>query len=311
MKLIIGTPNIQPLPLRPVLAIGNFDGLHRGHQAILSHTVEQARKIGVPAAVLTFEPHPTQVLSPEREFKLLNTFQEKMRLIEAAGIDVAFVAEFDSAFAAQTPEVFVRHFLCDKIACGRVMVGENYRFGKERSGTVSELVRLGAALGFDVFAEPPVFVEGEIVSSSKIRALIRDGAVLLAGSMMGRHYTLRGKVVHGEGMGTQLGFPTANLRLPKEMIPAMGIYAVRVDILNVDGVLSRDGVAYIGQRPTFGMRSPRLEVHLFEWREALYEKRLVVSFIDRIRDDQKFDNEAALILQMHQDVARAKAILSA
>jgi riboflavin kinase/FMN adenylyltransferase len=310
MQLIIGTPNIQPLPQRPVLAIGNFDGLHRGHQAILARTVAQARKIGVPAAVLTFEPHPARVLAPEREFKLLDTFQEKVRRIESVGIEVAFVAEFDPPFAAQSPETFVQRFLCEKIACSAVVVGENYRFGKGREGKVADLVRLGASLDFEVFEEPPVFMEGEVVSSSKIRALIQEGAVSLAGKMMGRFYTLRGKVVPGDGMGTRLGFPTANLRLPQEVIPKTGIYAVKADILNAEGILSREGVAYIGQRPTFGEKPVRLEVHLFEWQETLYDKRLVVSFIDRIRDDQKFDNETALILQMEQDAVQAREILS-
>ncbi len=310
MQLIIGTPNIQPLSQRPVLAIGNFDGLHRGHQAILARTVAQARKMGVPAAVLTFEPHPARILAPEREFRLLDTFQEKMRRIESAGLDVAFVTEFDPPFSEQSPETFVRHFLCDKIACGAVVVGEKFCFGKGRAGTVTDLVRLGASLGFEVFAEPPVFVAGAVVSSSRIRTSIQEGAVSLAAGMMGRFYTLRGKVVPGDGMGARLGFPTANLRLPQEMVPKTGIYAVRADILNAEGIVSRDGVAYIGSRPTFGEKPVRLEVHLFGWRETLYDKRLVVSFVDRIRDDRKFDNEAALILQMEQDAAQARAILS-
>jgi len=309
MRLMIGTPNIQPLARRPVLAIGNFDGLHRGHQAILARTVSWARKTGAPAAVLTFEPHPAQVLWPTRTMRLLNTFQEKIRLIEGAGMDALFVAEFDASFAAQTPEAFVHHFLCEKIACAAVIVGEGYSFGKGRSGTVADLIRLGATLDFNVLVEPPVLMSGEVVSSSKIRTLIQDGAVALAGDMLGRPYTLRGKVVHGAGRGMSLGFPTANLRLPQEVIPRTGIYAIRADILNAEGIVSREGVAYIG--PSFGEVETRLEVHLFEWQEALYEKRLVVSFMDRIRDDRKFDGEAALVLQMHQDVVRAKTILAA
>lgn len=309
MKLWIGTANIKPVKAYPVVAIGNFDGLHRGHQAILSQTIHRARENNGAAVVLTFEPHPFKVLHPERDFKLLNTFQIKVRLIESTGIDVCFSAEFNGSFARQTPYAFVKTYLHDKIGCKEVVVGRNFRFGRNRAGTLDDLIRFGEEFGFKVIPPDPVWVDGLVVSSSRIRQLVQEGDVALAGKMLGRYYEMEGKVLHGDGMGEALGYPTANFRLPNELVPREGVYAARVSLLRTEGLQSLEGIVYIGSKPTFEKREIRMEVHLFNFRENLYGKRLLVTFIERIREDVKFRDKATLVRQIGEDIEKAKLIL--
>ncbi len=309
MKLWIGTANIKPVKAYPVVAIGNFDGLHRGHQAILSQTLQRARENKGTAVVLTFEPHPFKVLNPERDFKLLNTFQIKVRQIESTGMDVCFTAEFNKAFAEQTPYDFVKTYLHEKIGCKEVVVGKNFRFGRDRAGTLDDLIRFGEEFGFKVIPPEPVWVDELVVSSSRIRQLVREGDVGLAGKMLGRYYEMEGKVLHGDGEGKALGYPTANFRLPNELVPGEGIYAARVSLLRTEGLQLFDGVVYIGSKPTFGEKGMRMEVHLFNFREDIYGRRLLVTFVDRIREDIKFSGKAALVRQIGEDVEKAKLIL--
>lgn len=310
MKLLIGSANIKPLPDYPVVAIGNFDGVHLGHQAILAHAIERAQEKNGTSVVLTFEPHPMKVLHPEREFKLLNTFQVKMRLIEATGVDVTFSAEFSKAFAEQSPYDFAKTYLYDKIGCKEVIVGKNFKFGKDRTGTVKELTEFGRELGFEVIVQEPVLVEGIPVSSTKIRQLMQDeGNVGLAGKMMGRYYSMEGKVLHGDGRGKSLGYPTANFRLPNELLPKEGVYAARVATLKAEGYMTLDGIVYIGSKPTFDKKEVGMEVHLFDSNDDLYGKRLLVTFIEWVRGDEKFDDAAALTRQIGKDIEKAKALL--
>jgi len=309
MKLWIGTANIKPVKAYPVVAIGNFDGLHRGHQAILSQTLQRARENNGTAVVLTFEPHPFKVLHPERDFKLLNTFQIKVRLIESTGIDVCFTAEFNKAFSGQTPYEFAKNYLHDKIGCKEVVVGKNFRFGKDRAGTLDDLIGFGQEFGFKVIPPEPVWVDELVVSSSRIRQRIQVGDVGLAGKMLGRYYEMEGKVLHGDGMGKALGYPTANFRLPNELVPGEGIYAARVSLLKTEGVKVFDAVVYIGSKPTFEKKDVRMEVHLFNFEEDIYGRRLLVSFVEWIREDAKFPDEAALIRQIGEDIEKAKLIL--
>jgi riboflavin kinase / FMN adenylyltransferase len=310
MKLLIGSANIKPIPEYPVVAIGNFDGVHLGHQAILAHAIERAQEKEGTSVVLTFEPHPMKVLHPEREFRLLNTFQVKMRLIEATGVDVAFSTEFSRAFAEQTAYEFAKTFLRDKIGCKEVIVGKNFNFGKDRTGTVDELIQFGKEFGFEVVIQEPVMVEGTPVSSTKIRQLIQqEGNVGLAGKMMGRYYSMEGKVLHGDGRGKSLGYPTANFRLPNELIPKEGVYAARVATLKAEGYMTLDGIVYIGSKPTFDKTEVGMEVHLFDSNDDLYGKRLLVTFIEWVRGDEKFQDATALVRQIGQDIEKAKAIL--
>lgn len=309
MQLTIGTVNIKPIAKYPVVAIGNFDGLHLGHKAILAHVVSRAREKGGTAVVLTFEPHPSKVLVPDRELRLLYPFQAKMRLIESAGIDVVCVAEFNKNFAQHTPYEFVKEFLHDKLGCKEVIVGENFRFGKGRAGDVDDLIRFGKEFGFHVITEGPVLVDGLTASSSKIREFISEGNVGLAGKLLGRAYALEGKVIHGDHTGKALGFPTANLHLPNELVPKNGIYAARITILKAEGSPTKDGIVYIGPRPTLGQRETQVEAHLFDYNENLYGKRLMVTLLDWIRGDEKFPDLNALARQMEKDAEKARSIL--
>lgn len=309
MKLLIGTTNIRPLTGYPVVAIGNFDGLHLGHQAILARTIQRAQEKGGTSVVLTFEPHPLKVLAPEKAFKLLNTFQVKMRLVESTGVDVAFSAEFNKTFAQQSPYDFAKTFLHDKIGAKEVVVGPNFTFGRDRTGTIDELVRFGKELGFEVTVQEPVLVDGIVVSSSKIRELVREGNVGLAARMMGRYYSMEGKVMRGDGRGKTLGYPTANFRLPNELIPKEGVYAARVATLKAEGYVTLDGIVYIGAQPTFEKTDVQMEVHLFDFNEDIYGKRLLVTFVDWIRGDEKFPDGESLTRQIGKDIEKAKSVL--
>lgn len=309
MKLLIGSSNIKPENPYPVVAIGNFDGLHLGHQAILSKVIKRAEENNGTSIVLTFEPHPRKVFHPEKTFKLLNTFQIKTRLIEAAGIDLTYVAEFNRGFLALSPEAFSKEFLHEKIGCKEVVVGKNFRFGKDRAGDLEDLIHFGKIYGFKVVVQEPVWVDEIAVSSSQIRQLLRKGNVALAARMLGRFYTLEGKVIHGDGMGVSLGYPTANLRLPNELIPSVGIYAAQVDFMKTEGHKTQNAVVYIGSKPTFSQKAISIEIHLLDFNKDLYEKRIRVTLLDWIRGDEQFQNGDALVRQIGQDIEKARLVL--
>ncbi len=310
MKLLIGASNIQPNLHYPVVAIGNFDGLHLGHQVILAKAIDRAKETGGNAVVLTFEPHPRRYFQPEQAFRLLYTFQIKTRMIENLGMDVTYTTEFNKKFAELSPEAFATEFLHKKMACKEVIVGKDFRFGKDQAGTVDDLIRFGETLGFKVITPDPVTIDGTVVSSSEIRKCLLGGNVALAAKMLGRYYTLEGKVLRGDDRGKALGFPTANLRIPNEVIPGNGIYAARVDFLKTDGFGTKDGVVYIGTKPTFDKNEISLEVHIFNFTKDLYEKRLRVTLIDWIRGDERFETEAELTEQIKKDCEKAKEILT-
>jgi len=310
MKLIIGTANIKPGNDYPVVAIGNFDGLHVGHRVILEETIKRAKENNGTSVVLTFEPHPIRAIRPDSGLRLMNPFQIKMRLIENTGIDVGYVATFNKAFAEHSPEEFAKAFLHEKIGCREVIVGEDFRFGKDRAGNVEDLIRYGKKFGFEVLLQKPVLVENEIVSSSTIRRLIYEGNVRLAGKMLGHYYVIEGKVVAGDGEGKKHNTPTANIPFPNEVAPQDGIYAVRVEFLKGQNYGTKDGVAYIGSKPSFKDKSPRIEIHLFDFDDDLYEKRLRVVFVDFIRADKKFEKMDDLLHQIDLDIKESKSILA-
>ncbi len=310
MKLVIGTVNIKTIPDYPVVAIGNFDGNHLGHQAILAQTVKRAIEKGGTSVVLTFEPHPMRMLHPEKKLKLLNPFQVKMRLVENAGIEVGYVAEFNKSFAEHSPEEFAKVFLKEKIGCREVVVGSNFRFGKDRTGSIEDLIAYGKSFGFEVRTQEPVVIDGKTVSSSEIRKQIQEGNVAFAAKMLGKPYALEGKVAAGDGMGKSINYPTANIAHPNEVAPKDGIYAVQVDCFKGKDYGTLNGVAYIGTKPTFKNKDPRIEVHLFDFNADLYEQRIRITFIEHIRDDKRFDNTEDLVKQMDQDSEQAKAILT-
>ncbi|MDA8423537.1 MAG: bifunctional riboflavin kinase/FAD synthetase [Nitrospiraceae bacterium] len=305
MKIVRGMKSITERFPSPVLTLGNFDGVHLGHQAIFKKVVERARTIGGTSIAFTFEPHPLKVLAPERSPKLLNTFHGKMKLLAASCIDVVICANFTRAFAEQHPEDFARSVLHEQLGVREVYVGYDYAFGKGREGSIDSLKESGRACGFEVGVVEAVQVRGIVVSSSVIRELISNGRVDDAAKLLGRDYMLEGEVIHGSHRGHTLGFPTANLRTANELLPGYGVYAVRASV--DDRWL--DGVASIGVRPTFDAGSVSIEVFLLDFDGDLYGRQMDVSFIKQLRGERKFPDANALVAQVRKDVEEAKKIL--
>jgi len=306
MRIIRGITSCCEKFPNPVLTLGNFDGVHLGHQAIFRKVVERAREIKGTSIAFTFEPHPLKVLAPERSPRLLNTFHGKMKLIESSGMQVVICADFDRQFAEQHPEDFARRILVEGIGLKEVYVGYDYAFGRGREGSIEFLKRMGGTYGFAVGVVEAVQVNGAVVSSSLVRDLVIDGRVDEAPRYLGRFYSIEGNVVTGESRGHTLGFPTANIHTTNELIPAYGVYAVRTLV----GGRTIDGVAAIGVRPTFGNGPVSIEVFLFDYDGNLYGKHLEVSFVKRLRGEQKFPDADALVKQMHRDVDDAKSALA-
>lgn len=305
MNVIRSLADYTPRPY-PVLTIGNFDGIHRGHQHLLASVVDTARSKGGTALVLTFDPHPLRVLSPGTPLRLLIPQEEKVARLQDLGVQEALCLAFDQSFAALTPKEFVFRILRDKIRVREVFVGQQFAFGVKRSGRIVDLMRLSREAGFQVHAVPPVTVEGEIVSSTRIRTLIQAGHVREAAACLGRFYELNGTVLHGAQRGQELGWPTANLRLPPErVIPADGVYAT----VTVWNGRAYDSVAYIGTRPTFGIGERLLEVYLLNEQAGLYGEDIRVRFVERLRGDMTFETAAGLSAQIGLDVQQARDAL--
>lgn len=290
---------------KPILTIGNFDGVHLGHQTILKKIVSRAKETGGSSVVLTFEPHPVKVIAPHKDIRLITSCEERTNLINAAGVDAVICVNFTKEFARQHPEDFTRDILLDKIGVSEIYVGHDYAFGRGREGTIEYLKELGKKYNFHVDVIEPVTVNGAIASSSSIRKLITEGSVDKAAKFLGRYYTLSGMVVKGAGRGKGLGFPTANIEPPAELIPEDGVYAVIVK----KGNNTYNGVANIGNKPTFKNERFGVEAYLFDFNGDLYKKRLEISFVKKIRDEMAFKNTDALITQMRKDVQIAGKIL--
>jgi len=305
MRIVRGLKNFNERYSNPVLTLGNFDGVHLGHQAIFKKVIERAREINGTSIVFTFEPHPLKVLAPERSPMMLNTFHGKMQLLSAAGIEIVICANFTRTFAEQHPEDFARDVLFKQIGVREVYVGYDYAFGKGREGSIESLKEMGRTFGFDVGIVEAVQVNDIVVSSSIIRDLISNGRVGEAATLLGRRYAIEGEVVHGSHRGQTLGFPTANLNIVNELIPAHGVYAV---LAQVDDQTIK-GVASIGIRPTFDAGPVSLEVYLFEFHKELYGKTMEVSFVKRLRGEVKFSSADALVQQIRKDVQEAQATL--
>jgi riboflavin kinase/FMN adenylyltransferase len=290
----------------PVVAIGNFDGVHRGHRAVIGVAVEQALSFGKPALALTFEPHPRAFFRPQEPMFRLTPEPMKLARLAETGLDGAVVLTFNAALAAKDADTFVRDVLVEQLGVAMVVAGFDFHFGKGRSGSPAFLREAGAKYGFDVEIVPPLLDEGAQVSSSAIRAALAQGRVEQAAHMLGAPWQIEAEVIHGDKRGRDLGYPTANMRLDPAIELAHGIYAVTLDI---DGV-RRKGVASFGRRPTFDDGAPRLETFVFDFNGDLYGKRLAVAFHAWLRPELKFDNIEALIVQMDLDSAKARAALA-
>jgi riboflavin kinase/FMN adenylyltransferase len=297
-------------PIRtPLVAIGNFDGVHRGHQAIITEAVRRAAEVNGTSMVLTFDPHPVSVLHPEAPHSLLTTADQKLALLEALRVDVVLVLPFTLEFARRSAEQFVREDLGERLGAREVFVGRNFKFGKGREGRVEDLERLGRAMGMRVVVGAPVLVGDTMVSSSAIRGLLRDGRVEDAEALLGRPYAADGVVSPGDGRGRALGYPTANLKPGIQMLPKIGIYAALVDDLS-SGERGLEGVVYIGSQPTFGPHPVQVEVHLFGAESHRYDHHLRIAFLRWIRGEERFADSNALIAQISRDVAAARTALA-
>ncbi|HVH79958.1 MAG TPA: bifunctional riboflavin kinase/FAD synthetase [Stellaceae bacterium] len=302
-------------PYRPgaVLAMGNFDGLHKGHQALIHHTCEIARGRDLPAAVLTFEPHPRNIFVPGCEPFRLTPFRVKEREIARLGVDFLFIQHFDVEFAKQSAESFIDDIIIEAIGASHIVVGHDCTFGNRRRGTAEMLREKGAAAGFGVTVVEPVRGDGAVYSSTHIRELLKAGKPREAAAQLGRFWEIDGRVALGDQRGRTIGFPTANLGLGEYLRPALGVYAVRVSGDGRDDPLDGmtiDGVANIGLRPTVGGLVPRLEAHLFDINRDLYGRHLRVALVDFIRPERKFASFDELKHQIAADADTARAILS-
>ncbi len=288
-----------------VYAIGNFDGVHRGHRALIDAAISEARRSNAPAAALTFEPHPRAWFFPDTKLFRLTPLPVKLDLLAEAGLDATVVAQFDAELVALDPPAFAKQVLHDALGASGAVIGEDFVFGKGRAGNAEVLARLGEELGFGVTAVRQLSQDG-VVSSSRIREALREGRMQEAAALLGYWWRVRGKVARGAGRGAGLGAPTVNIALPEGQDLRRGVYAARVRV----GEDRYDGAAYYGGRPTFDDGPALLETTLFEFDGDLYGKEIDVELIAHLRDDAKFENGAALAEQMQRDCAAARAVLA-
>ncbi len=304
MQVFRGIPERADQP--SVLTIGNFDGVHRGHQALLSLLTEKAHVLGLPAAVLTFEPHPREYFSAADAPARLSSLREKLLLLAACGVERAYVCRFNAAFAALSAENFIEDILVRGLAVRHLYIGDDFRFGARRRGDFAMLQAAGRAHGFGVESMATLDVAGERVSSSAVRAALAKGEVDHAAELLGRPYSIAGRVAHGDKLGRQLGYPTANIQLKHRRPALSGVFTVSVEGLLAGRAVQ--GVANIGTRPTVdGSGRPRLEVHLFDWQQECYGAHLRVHFLHKLRQEQRFESFDALIAQIRRDADDARA----
>jgi riboflavin kinase/FMN adenylyltransferase len=311
LRLFRHSSGLPPDARGSAVAIGNFDGVHLGHQAVIGHAVSRAEALAIPSAVLTFEPHPRMLFKPESEPFRLTPLRPKAHAIEALGIDVMVVLAFDRALSQKSAEDFVEDVLVTGMAVGHVVVGEDFVFGHDRLGTVESLARMGDRLGFTVTALKPVAgPEGTVYSSTAVREALKAGEPRRAAALLGRAWEIEGRVEHGDARGRQLGFPTANIGLGEYLRPAFGVYAVQAGVDHGAETEWHPGVANLGRRPTVAGSVERLEVHLFDFEGDLYGRHLRVRLIEFLRPEKKFDGLDALRAQIARDCAAARALLA-
>ena len=290
----------------PVLALGNFDGLHRGHAKILERVKRGAAEHGGIPMAMTFDPHPPRVVRPDKAPPLLMTTEQRLEALERAGVGCVAVVRFTHEVSEWDPETFVRLALVEWLRVSEVWVGANFLFGHERSGTFTVLRKLGQRYGFRADKIDPVRYKDFVVSSTRIRRLISEGRVDEAGALLGHGYFLDGHVIEGRRRGREVGFPTANMTTANELIPPHGVYATT---LTIDGVVHA-GLTNIGVRPTFGDTEPTIETHVLHYSGDLYGRTVRLSFVQRLRDERRFDDVDGLRAQIEADQRRAERLFS-
>lgn len=305
MQIIRDLDSLQPYP-SPVVTLGNFDGVHVGHQLILRTAIDRARATGGSALAVTFDPLPSKVLNPVRAPRLIMTPEDKHELLRSFGLGGVIVLTFTQELSMLSPEEFVREYLRHRIGASAVVIGHNVSFGHARAGNADRMQRLGRELGFETTVVGPVERDGIVVSSTQVRQLISAGEVKRAAALLGRPHFLRGLVEHGRERGRTIGFPTANIRSRTECLPADGVYATRIVV--DDG--SYPSITNIGMRPTFSEPERTIETHIFNFNRDIYDREVKLEIAERIRPERKFDSAQALAAQISADLQRAREILA-
>ena len=306
MKVIKGTEGVSPEDKGAFITIGNFDGVHLGHRQIFQRLIHEAHEEKRQALLVTFAPHPKMVMHPERRpFYLLTTLEEKIKLLESLGLDAVFLIPFTLGYAETTSESFIMDFLWKNLQVRKIFIGHDYKFGKGKTGNGDLLASYGEKLGFDVAVVDAFSVGDIVVSSTSIRKAILEGDVKKAALLLGRPYNMSGAVIEGKRRGGAIGFPTANIKPHKDLLPGKGVYAA---VVNLEGKRYQS-VLNIGHNPTFGDVQLSLEVHLMDFNGDIYGKPLEILFIDRIRKERRFSGPEELSLQIKKDGDRARAIL--
>lgn len=302
MRVFRGIPAQASNPI--ALTIGNFDGVHRGHQAMLARLIAAARARNLPAAVMTFEPHPREFFNPDKAPARLTNLHEKLELLRDTGVDQVYVCRFDHAFATISADDFIKEILHRRLATRWLLVGDDFRFGAQRAGTNAYLSTQATALGLELAEMPSVEINGQRISSTLVRSALAAGDLKSAQTYLGRPYSMSGKVIHGDKIGRTLGFPTANIQLKHNRPPVAGIFAVKSH-LSADFSLA--GVASLGTRPTITNSGRfQLEVHLFDFSGDLYGQHVQVEFLHKLRDEAHYPDWETLIAQIARDVEDAK-----
>ena len=308
MKIIKDLAEIQ-WDKKSVVTLGTFDGLHLGHQEIVGEVIRKSREIDGRSFLLTFDPHPRKVIPGRNDVKLLSTLEEKISILEKLGLENLLVINFTIEFSKQTPEDFVKKYLIDGIGLSEIIIGHDHHFGKGRDGNFELLKKIGKKNNFSVTLVTEYSVDGETISSTKIRNALLEGDVVKAGKMLGRNYSFKGKIVRGDGRGKKLGFPTANISVDDEdkLIPAKGIYAAECIVQKEKyfGLLS------LGSRPTFHKDGDVIpEFYIFDFDRDIYDEVMKVEMIEKIREEEKFNSVDDLIIQMKKDEEKGRIILS-
>ena len=306
MHVIHGHKHVLPKYRGSAVAVGNFDGVHRGHRALLAEANARARERKALSSAMVFEPHPREFFQPDETHFRLTPLKRKLVLFEKLGMDLAFVEPFDAELAALSAEQFIERVLVAGLGVSHVVIGYDFYFGHKRGGNPELMLRAGEELGFGVTVMPPIAEAGEPFSSSAVRLYLAQGDVKGAAHILGQPWRVAGKVVGGAKRGTGMGYPTANLPMPKGTTLGHGIYAVRAYFDD----MAHDAAAYLGTRPTFDDGMPVLEVFLFDFHGDLYGRDMEVEFIDFVRGDRKFHSVEELVAQMDEDIAKVQAILA-
>lgn len=315
MELVRGLVNLRERHRGAIVTIGSFDGIHLGHQALIERTRAHAARLGRDAMMVSFEPLPREFLARDDPPARLTSLRERCRTLAALGLDALCLLRFSEQLRSLSGAAFAQ-LLTHDLRCAGIVVGHDFRFGRDGAASVGALEREGATQGFAVDVVPPVLIDGERISSSGLRSALAAGDFARAERLLGRRYSMRGRVVSGERLGRKLGYPTANLLLERRRSPVWGIFAVRVRGAGLDshgGTVSSGwpGVASLGTRPTVGGVEPMLEAHLFDFEGDLYGRELEVEFAAKLRDEERFASLDAMVEQMHRDAADARRLLAA